>query len=144
MSEAIDVTFTRQIDNETREELLTDLKEIAQVGDVRDKFFKSEVGGPSFIELLGGIPAWGAIAAAASPFLIKFSQMAAEDAYKALKSGSGKAFCTLWNALTKARSKVEGGTDLAIGLNIPDDYWGTVMTITRDCDDVEVAHRLAA
>ncbi len=105
---------------------------------------------PSTIELLGGVEAWKllAIPAAAltTSFFVALGKRAAnavwDSASEWKKNKTIEPLRDIATTLVEAANRVGGVVTISFGLNIPDDYSGTVIA-TNSRDPVEVARILA-
>ena len=105
---------------------------------------------PSIIELLGGVAAWKLLISPASAFMKSFSSTLGKKAANAAwdsasewkKSKDIKPLRDIATTLVEAANRVGGEVTISFGLNMPDDYSGTVIE-TRSRDSLEVARVLA-
>ena len=106
---------------------------------------------PSFIQLLGAAAAWQILvkpaAAFAKGFFSTLGKKTAEAAWDGAaewkKSEDLKPLVDVVTALVAAADRVGGEVKIVVGLNIPDDHFGTVLS-TDSRDPLEVARILSA
>ena len=98
---------------------------------------------PSFINLLGDVPTWLPLYAAATAYLATLAKRAAEATWDKISNRNEvKPLAEVATTLTKVAARVDGKVTISIGLNIPDDYFGTSLFI-QSSDSEEVARVLA-
>ena len=102
---------------------------------------------PSFIQLLGDAGAWQVLRAAAVVFftaavatLGKLVTTATWD--KIANRKEVKPLADVATTLAKAVARVDGEVEITVGLNIPDDRFGTLISV-KSSDPEKVAHVLA-
>lgn len=99
-----------------------------------------------FLQLIGGLPAWLPLSAAAAVFLTTLAKRAADatwDAFaKSFKNKEVKPLADVAIALGKAMEKAGPGTELIVGLSIPEPNWGTALVIS-ETDPVKIVANLA-
>ena len=102
---------------------------------------------PSYIQLLGDAGAWQVLRAAAVVFLTaavatlgKLVTTATWD--KIASRNEVKPLADVATTLAKAGARVDGEVEITVGLNIPDDRFGTLIFI-ESSDPEEVARVLA-
>ncbi len=102
---------------------------------------------PSYIQLLGDAGAWQVLHAAAVVFLTaavatlgKLVTTAIWD--KCANRNDVKPLADVATTLATASACVDGEVVISVGLNIPDDYFGTSISI-KSSDPEKVAHVLA-
>lgn len=95
---------------------------------------------PSFVKLLGDAVAWLPLYAAATAYLATLAKRAAEATWdKIVKRNEVKPLADVATTVAKVAARVDV---ISVGLNIPDDYLGTSVSI-KSSDPEEVAHVLA-
>ena len=105
---------------------------------------------PSIVELLGGVKAWKLLAIPAAAFTTSFfvalGKRAANSAWDSAsewkRNKDIKPLRDIATTLVETANRVGGEVTISFGLNIPDDYSGTVIE-TRSRDAMEVARVLA-
>ena len=93
---------------------------------------------PSTIQLLGDVAAWVPLAAAATAFLAAFSKelgkKAANVAWDSMagwfKGKEVKPLADVATALVATAEPIDGEVMVGVGLNIPDDHFGTMIWFT--------------
>lgn len=106
---------------------------------------------PSFIQIMGEALQWlSPLKVAAAVFLSQLAKEAATDIYKnkrkiaqALAQAGAAPLRRATAALKRARKESPRHPGLVIGLSIPDDYFGTALSIRHDSDE-DIACLLAA
>ncbi len=101
---------------------------------------------PQFVQLLADYKLWVALGLVASGFLTKIGQRAGDAVWDAikerLKRKDAKPLADITDALARAR-KAAGPTGfIRIGLDMPDDRFGTVLTI-HDTEPEKIAYAIA-
>ncbi len=129
------------------EELVATLREHIFVGDARWYLQKSaDPGRELLIQLIGNLTTWVPLSAAATVFLTTIAKRAGDATWdvlaKAFKAKEVKPLADVATALGKALEKAGPGTELIVGLSIPEPTWGTVLIIS-ETDPVEIAAKLA-
>lgn len=128
----------------------TALNRHLQVGEptrVRQRSFDP----PSFIQLLGAAAAWQILLKPAAAFLRAFfgtlGKKTAEAAWDGAQQWKNnrdlRPLSDVATALVAAADRVGGNVKICVGLNVPDDYCGTVIS-TDSRDPMEVARILSA
>ena len=98
---------------------------------------------PSFIQLLGGVLAWKVIYPPAKAFLETWGKRAGEATWdKFANRNEVKPLTDVATALTTAGARVDGEVEITVGLNIPDDRSGTLISV-KSSDPEAVARVLA-
>ena len=98
---------------------------------------------PSLIQLLGGFLAWKVLYPPAKAFLETLGKRAADATWdKFANRNEVKPLADVATTLATASACVDGEVVITVGLNIPDDYFGTSIRI-KSSDPGEVAHVLA-
>ena len=81
---------------------------------------------PSFIQLLGGFLAWKVLYPPAKAFLETLGKRAGEALWDKIASRNEvKQLADVATTLATASACVDGEVVISVGLNIPDDYFGT-------------------
>lgn len=100
----------------------------------------------SFIQLLGEVALWSPLVIAATVYLKTLAKHAGDATWDGLtslfKSNEVKPLADVATCLAKAVEQVDGKATIFIGLNIPDDVFGTV--ISTDSTDLEEIARVLA
>lgn len=102
---------------------------------------------PSFLQLLGDALDWLPLKAAAAFYLSTLAKRAGDATWDGLtalfNSKEVKPLAEVAKTLTEAANKVNGEVTIVAGLNIPDDHFGTAISI-KPGDPEEVARVLAS
>ena len=102
---------------------------------------------PSFLQILGDALSWLPLKAAATIYLAALAKRAGDATWDRLASlfenNEVKPLADVAKTLEKAANSVNGKVTISVGLNIPDDHFGTVMPIKPD-DPEKTAHELAS
>ena len=102
---------------------------------------------PEFIQLLGDVVTWLPLTAPATVFLSTLAKRAANAVWDSAAGWFAKEdvkpVMDVATALVKASDRVGGRVVIAVGLNIPDDLFGAVLS-TDSRDTMEVAKMLSA
>ena len=102
---------------------------------------------PSFLRLLGDFAAWLPLAAPATVYLSTLAKHAADATWNKLaavfKNNDAKPVVDVANTLANAVEKVGRDVSIFIGINIPDDRFGTAIPINSD-DPKKIAYLLAS
>lgn len=113
--------------------------------------YRRSVDPPSIIQLLGAVAAWQVLvkpaAAFAKSFFSALGKRAADAAWDGAvrwKRNKGlRPLADVATALVAAADRVGGKVTISVGLDIPDDHFGTVVS-TESRDAFEVARLLSA
>lgn len=142
MTDGLNVTSTTGLSASDHQELVGALREHVQIGDCRQTLFKSDADVPAFIQVFGSVLAWLPLSALATAFLARLGQHAADDVWKnkeliaaALNDKRQAALRGIVRAIARARDAAEQKPDIIIGLDIPEDYLGTALTIDADSEE---------
>ena len=110
-------------------------------------FARRSVDPPSVIQLLGDVVAWLPLTAPAAVFLSTLAKRAANAVWDKTAAWFAhkdvKPLADVATTLVAAADRVGGKVMIGVGLNIPDDHFGTVIW-TDSRDPVEVARKLSA
>ena len=106
---------------------------------------------PSFIQLLGSAAAWQILLKPAAAFAKEFfgtlgkktAEATWDSAAEWKKNEDLRPLVDVVTALVAAADRVGGEVKIVVGLNIPDDHFGTVLS-TDSRDPLEVARILSA
>ena len=99
---------------------------------------------PSFIQILGEAVAWSPLKVAASVYLLTLVKRAGDWTWdKIVNTKEVKPLIDVVEILVAAKESIDGEVHLAIGLNIPDDSFGTAIS-TKSSDPEEVTRVLAS
>ena len=102
---------------------------------------------PSFIQLLGEVALWSPLVIAATVYLKTLAKRAGDATWDGLaslfKSNEVKPLADVATCLAKAVEPVDGKATILVGLNSPDDVFGTVIS-TDSTDPEEIARVLAS
>ena len=101
----------------------------------------------ALIEVIGSAADWLPLKAAATAYLAKLGIHAADATRNVLRSRFGrteaKPLAEVANALATTANTVEGRVEIEVGVNIPDDHFGTCLSIEAR-EPEEIARCLAA
>ena len=101
----------------------------------------------SIIRLIGDVAAWLPLSAAATVYLSTIAKRAGDATWDSMRSLFGrkelKPLADVATTLAETASKVEGEVCILVGLDVPDDFSGTCISI-RGRDPAEIAPRMAA
>lgn len=99
-----------------------------------------------FVQLIGDVATWLPLSMAATVFLSTLAKRAADATWDALarafKREEAKSLTDVATALSTAMQKSGPGTELIVGLSVPDSHFGTALVIS-DADPVKIAADLA-
>lgn len=105
--------------------------------------FRKSADPPSLIQLLGDVAAWLPLYLPAKAFLDTFGKLAAEALWDKISNRNDvKPLADVTTTLATAAAHVDGEVEISVGLNIPDDRFGT-STITKYSDREALARVLA-
>ena len=115
------------------------------------RYYRASIDPPSVIQLLGGAALWLPLVVAATylskSFFSTLGKRASDAVWNRLaarkESKDIEPLVDVVNALVSAADRVGGRVIISIGLNIPDDFFGTVIS-TESRDPLEVARTLAS
>ena len=128
------------------EAIRAELSEYLKVNKPKLMCFRS-ADPPSMIQLLGDAVAWLPLSAAAAVYLSTLTKRAAHATWDGLASrfnnNEVKPLTAVAKTLATAADSVDGKVTIVVGLNIPDDYFGTAISI-KPGDPEEVARVLAS
>ena len=117
-----------------------------RVGNPRS-VWRLSIDPPSTIELLGAVAAWKILIKPAAAFANAFVKKAGEAAWDRVTQRKTKEdfspLVDVVTALVAAANRVGGEVRIGVGLNIPDDHFGTVIW-TDSRDPMQVAQSLSA
>ena len=103
--------------------------------------------GPQLIQLIGGVVAWLPLSAAATVYLATLAKRAADATWDGLaslfKSKEVKSLAEVATTLAEAANAVEGDVEIVVGLDIPEENWGTAMVIRANSPE-QIARALAS
>ena len=109
-------------------------------------FVRRSITVSSFIQLLGDVSAWLPLTAAAAIYFSTIAKRAGDATWDRLTSSRTKKaaepLTDVASTLTKSAQMVDGEVIIRIGLDIPDDVFGTVLFIKSE-DPAVVVHHLA-
>ena len=134
-------------DAKKAEAIRAELSEHLQVSEPRSIILQS-ADPPSFLQLLGDASAWLPLKAAAAVYLSTLAKRAGDATWNRLEtlfhSNEVKPLGSVAKTLATAADSL-GGSEVTVivGLNIPDDIYGTVISI-KPGDPEEVARVLAS
>ena len=144
------LVLTEKFTETDASEIRTALNRHLRVSKPR-RYYRASIDPPSVIQLLGDAALWLPLVTAATAFAKSFFSTlgkrmanAACDSWAARKESKDiEPLVDVVNALVSAADRVGGRVIIGIGLNIPDDFFGTVIS-TESRDPLEVARTLAS
>ena len=144
----LNLTLTGQFSAGEADRLRRALGEHLQVDKPRALLFRST--GPdvcSLIEVIGDATNWLPLKVAATAYLSRLAYHASDATWNALRSRfkreETKPLADVADALAATANKVEGEVEIVLGLNIPNNHFGTCVSI-EDREPEEIARQLAA
>ena len=145
MSE-LNLDLAYNFDTENAEAIRAELSKYLEVSEPRLRIFQS-ADPPSFFQLLGDASAWLPLKAAATIYLSTLAKRAGDATWNQLtsffKSNEVKPLADVAKTLAKAVDGVDGEVVFVVGLNIPDDHFGTAISI-QPGEPEEMARVLAS
>ena len=142
MSE-LELVLSEKFDAET---IQAELSEHLKVSEPKFLFFKA-VDPPSVLKLLGDALSWLPLKAAAAVYLSALAKRAADATWDGLaslfNSNEVKPLADVAKTLATAADSVDGKVTIVVGLNIPDDHFGTAISI-KPGDPEEMVRVLAS
>lgn len=140
MSE-LNLTLTEKFEPHA-DTIRADLSRYLRVGQPQIYFMRS-VDPPSYILLLGSFLVWKVLYPPAKAFLETLAKRAAEETWdKIVNREEVKPLTDVATILVTAKDNIDGQVDIRVGLNIPDDNWGTEISITST-DPERVVYKLS-
>ena len=131
MSE-MELVLSEKFDVET---IQAELSEYLKVSEPKLMLLRS-ADPPSILNLLGDAQAWLPLKAAAAVYLSTLAKRAGDATWEGLasllKSNEVKPFADVAKTLATAANSVDGKVTMTVGLNIPDDHFGTAISIKPD------------
>ena len=128
------------------EAIRAELSEHLKVREPEFLVFKA-VDPPSVLQLLGDALSWLPLKAAAAVYLSTLAKRAADATWDGLvslfNSNEVKPLVDVAKTLATAADSVDGKVTIGVGLNIPDDHFGTAISI-KPGDPEEMARVLAS
>ena len=101
----------------------------------------------SVIRVIGDVATWLPLSAPVAVYLSTIAKRAGDATWNSMQSlfkrKEVKPLADVATTLAETASRVDGEVYILIGLDIPDDYWGTCISI-RGRDPEEIAHKMAA
>ena len=145
MSE-LNLALTEKFGADNAAAIRAELSEYLKVSEPRFIIMRS-ADPPSFIQLLGDVLAWLPLKAAATVYLSTLAKRAGDATCNRLaslfNSNEVKPLAGVAKTLAKAADSVDGEVEIVVGLNIPDDHFGTAISI-KPGDPEEVARVLVS
>ena len=142
MSE-LKLVLSKKLDAEA---IRAELSEHLKVSEPKFLFFKA-VDPPSVLQLLGDAGAWLPLSAAAAFYLSTLAKRAADATWDGLaslfNSNEVKPLADVSKTLATAADSVDAKVSIVVGLNIPDDHFGTAISI-KPGDPEDVGRVLAS
>ena len=128
MSE-LELVLSEKFDAET---IQAELSEYLKVSEPKLMLLRS-ADPPSILNLLGDPLAWLPLKAAAAVYLSTLAKRAGDATWEGLasllKSNKVKPVADVAKTLATAANSVDGKVTMTVGLNIPDDHFGTAISI---------------
>ena len=119
--------------------LVSDLRPYAEISQ-SVYHTRSAIGPPALFQLMATVSEWAALAFATG-FVAKLGQMSAEKLVAEVKthfSSDGKA-TPLAVALKKVKDTAGTNSNVMIGIQYPDDFWGTTLSIKgQSLEEIEI------
>ena len=141
MSE-LELTLTREFDAEA---VRSKLGEYLRVSEPKILFLRSAEP-PAILQLLGDALAWLPLKAAGAVYLSTLAKRSGDATWNLwasrFNSNEVRPLANVAKTLAKAADSVNGKITILVGVNIPDDTYGTVISIEPD-DPEEMARVLA-
>ncbi len=145
------LVLTEKFTETDASEIRAALNRHLRVSKPRRCYRRSSIDLPSVIQLLGDAALWLPLVAAATYFSKSFfstlGKRAADATWDSLaawnKNKDFKPLADVATALVAAADRVEGRVFIDVGLDIPDDHFGTVIS-TESRDPLEVVRILAS
>lgn len=149
MSELI-LTLSERFSAEDAASIRADLRQHLQVGNPQF-IWRRSVDPISTLVLLGAAAAWKVLVKPAEAFLTgyagtlgkKFAEATWERIAARKKTDELKPLVDVVAALVEAAGRVGGEVKIGVGINVPDDHFGTVIW-TDSRDPIDVARSLSA
>lgn len=133
----ITITYSANIHPNISSEVESALESLGATIDSQNHYCRSEIGNPTFIQVLAEIATWELILKiSVTAFLAELSKQAAQDIWKnkkkvikALSKPIVNPLKLFVSAVSKAKEKIGNQATISIGIPFPDDYFGTVLVI---------------
>ena len=143
----ISLTVPREMPPSEAADMVTALRVHICVDDARWRLQKSaDPGSDLVIQLIGNLAAWLPLSAAATVFLTTIAKRAGDATWDAIanvfKTKEVRPLAEVATTLGNALEKAGPGTQLIVGLSIPEPNWGTVLLIS-ETDPLKIATKLA-
>ncbi len=141
----LNLTLSEKFNMDDAEAIQADLSRYLKVGKPNIMFRRSaDPTLTAFVQLLGDAKVWLPLGAAAAAYLSTLAKRAAEATWdKFFNSNEVKPLADVATTLTTVAEKVGGEVEIVFGLNIPDDHFGTAISI-KPGDPEEVGRVLAS
>ena len=145
MSE-LNLELTEKFDAENAAAIRAELSKYLKVSEPRFISMRS-ADPPSFLQLLGDVSAWLPLKAAVAVYLSTLAKRAGDATWNRLaslfNSNEVKPLADVTKTLATAADSVDGEVTIVVGLNIPDEHFGTAISIMPG-DPEEMARVLAS
>ncbi len=141
----ISVTVTEGFDAEISTDLVDVWKLFVPTSDAAVYHRKSLDVLPQYIQFIGSASVWTILAPAAAAFLARIGYLLADDAMAAVRGKlqpSPKPVEEMAAALHAAGKRLRSPGQVFIGINLPDDRWGTSLELDLT-DEAALAERLS-
>ena len=144
MSE-LQIQLTEEFPDQAAEQLKQGLGKYLPAGELR-RYMRLSGGLEPIIRLLGDLVVWAPITAAATAYFTRLAFRAADETWDKITGGSNskevERLAAAVDELAKAVERVGGRATVAFGLPIPDDHFGTTISMEYG-DREELARALA-
>ena len=144
----LNLVLSEKFNKDDAEAIQADLSKYLKVGKPKIMFRRSaDPTLTAFIQLLGDAAVWLPLALVAKTYLSTLAKRAADATWDRLaahfNSNEMKPLADVATTLTIAAERVGGEVEIVFGLNIPDDHFGTAISI-KSPEPEEVARVLAS
>lgn len=133
-SSSLTITITERVDRAVGDLLADRLRPFVEVEEVQ--VYERKAADPAIqqlIQILGSVPVWQYLAAGGAAYLARLGYLLADDSHAAFRawtrSDAGKPIATTAAALSDAARETPGAR-VCIGLDIPDDMFGSVLEVS--------------
>jgi hypothetical protein len=128
----VELTLSEGSSSTVAATLISDLRPYAEI---KQSVYhtRSAAGPPALFQLMATASEWAALAFATG-FVAKLGQISAEKLVAEVKKhfSSGSKASPLAIALKKVKDTVDTDSSVIIGLQFPDDFWGTTLSINGE------------
>jgi hypothetical protein len=138
----VQVTITAGVDQQVCEELVNTLRQILPVGDIGVYERKSAGELPQYIQLIGSLADWAILKIPAVAYLSAYASRRAILLANDHHARPNEPIEVFAEALTDAAKRLPPKVGFQIGIDLPDERWGTVLHLTTR-EPKEAARQLA-